>query len=110
MISAVVAVAFGLLLSNTEEYGSNLLTVHQWTGIATMLFSILCAWSYRAGNRTAQKILLGLTVAGITIAGHYGASLTHGEDYLTSVLPGKEEGLNGENPEGINFASFFSCR
>jgi uncharacterized membrane protein len=87
-LSAIVAVAFGLLLSNTEEYGSNLLPVHQWTGIATMLFSILCAWSYRRGNRTAQKILLGITVAGITVAGHYGASLTHGDDYLTGVLPG----------------------
>ena len=87
-LSATVAVAFGLLLSNTEEYGSSLLSVHQWTGIATMLFSIICAWSYRAGNRTAQKILLGLTVAGVTIAGHYGASLTHGDDYLSGVLPG----------------------
>ncbi|OJY86476.1 MAG: hypothetical protein BGP14_20810 [Sphingobacteriales bacterium 44-15] len=87
-LSAIIAVAFGLLLSKTEEYGSNLLSMHQWTGIATMLFSIICAWSYRTGNRTAQKILLGLTVAGVTIAGHYGASLTHGDDYLSGVLPG----------------------
>lgn len=87
-LSAVVAVAFGLLLSNTEEYGTDLLSVHQWTGIATMLLSIACAWAYRRGSRTLQKILLALTVAGVTVAGHYGASLTHGDDYLSGALPG----------------------
>ena len=67
-LSAIIAVAFGLLLSNTEEYGSDLLSIHQWTGIATMLLSLICAWSYRKSYRTAQKLLLSLTVAGVTIA------------------------------------------
>jgi len=95
-LSAIIAVAFGLLLSNTEEYGSDLLSIHQWTGIATMLLSLICAWSYRKSYRTAQKLLLSLTVAGVTIAGHYGASLTHGDDYLTSALPGVTPGPSDE--------------
>jgi len=29
-----------------------------------------------------------LSIIGVTLAGHYGASLTHGPDYLTEVLRG----------------------
>ena len=32
-----------------------------------------------------------LTVVALTISGHLGASLTHGEDYLTSAFPGNQE-------------------
>lgn len=89
-VSAVVSVILGLLLAGTEEYGSDVFSIHKWAGIATMIFSLLCAVAYKLGNKSAQKILLTITVLGVTIAGHYGASLTHGEDYLTSVLPGNE--------------------
>src|SRR5690606_5260515 len=40
-------------------------------------------WPYRS--------VLILSVTALTITGHLGASLTHGEDYLTSVLPGNSE-------------------
>ncbi|MEM9142925.1 MAG: DUF1553 domain-containing protein, partial [Bacteroidota bacterium] len=39
----------------------------------------------------AYRVLLGLSVGCLTVAGHYGASLTHGEDYLVSALPGKSK-------------------
>ena len=42
-VSAVFAVIFGLFLSNTEDYGGDLLPVHQWSGIATMILSIVTA-------------------------------------------------------------------
>ena len=95
--SAVVAVVFGLLLSKTEEYGSDALSYHQWTGIATMVFALLTALSYKVSTKLAQRILLTLTVVGITVAGHYGASLTHGEDYLTSELPTHKAEEKGED-------------
>ncbi|MCW3120087.1 MAG: hypothetical protein JWM28_4169 [Chitinophagaceae bacterium] len=87
-LSAVTAVIFGLLLSSTDEYEiSDALSVHQWTGIATMAAGCLTAHAYWKFSPRIQKALLILTVAGVTIAGHYGATLTHGEDYLSSVLP-----------------------
>lgn len=86
-ISSVIAVVFGLLLINTEDYGGETLPVHQWTGIATMVLAAITTYAYFRRSRRVQRIWLTLTVAGITVAGHYGASLTHGEDYLTSVLP-----------------------
>ncbi|MBX2923249.1 MAG: DUF1549 domain-containing protein [Chitinophagaceae bacterium] len=101
-VSALLSVVFGLLLSKTEEYGGDLLTLHQWTGIATMIFAGITAYAYYKKSRQLQKFLLTATVIGVTVAGHYGASLTHGEDYLTSVLPSKEN----TNPEGAGTTPF----
>lgn len=91
LFSSVASVAFGLLLANTEDYGGDLLFVHQWSGIATMLLAALTTYAYFRKSRRIQRLTLTLTVIGLTIAGHYGASLTHGEDYLTSVLPSDSE-------------------
>ncbi|OJY99854.1 MAG: hypothetical protein BGP13_09025 [Sphingobacteriales bacterium 40-81] len=88
--SAVLSVILGLLLAGTEEYGSDVFSIHKWTGIATMVLGLLSAAAYAFSNRTVQRTLLTFTALGVTIAGHYGASLTHGEDYLTSVLPRKD--------------------
>ncbi|MFM9909511.1 MAG: DUF1549 domain-containing protein [Chitinophagaceae bacterium] len=89
-ISAMLAVIFGLLLSNTDEYElSNALSIHQWTGIATMVLSSLAALVYWKGSPRIQKVLLSLTVIGVIVAGHFGATLTRGEDYLLSTLPWK---------------------
>jgi len=93
-LSAVVAVVLGLLLSNSEEYGSELFPVHQWTGIATMVLASLTTLSYFRDTFHAKRIFLAVTVITVTLAGHYGAMLTHGEDYLTSALPSNESDQN----------------
>ena len=96
-ISSVVTVVFGLLLSTTEEYGSDILPIHQWTGIATMILANLTAIASLRNAHQVRKILLSITVVVVTIAGHYGAALTHGEDYLTSVLPsGQSDGIQND--------------
>lgn len=85
-ISSIAAVAFGLLLANTESYGSDLLPLHQWTGIATMVLAVCCWVVSRRANRALFRSLLTGSVLMVTVAGHFGASLTHGEDYLTEVF------------------------
>lgn len=90
-VSAILSVILGLLLAGTDEYGSDVFSIHKWTGIATMIFSLFCAAAYKRSNKAVQRTLLTLTVLGVIIAGHYGASLTHGEDYLTGALPGKND-------------------
>jgi uncharacterized membrane protein len=89
-ISAVAAVVFGLMLANAEESSGTILEIHRWAGIATMTLSLLAAISLRAANRRWYRSLLFVTVFGVSLAGHYGAMLTHGDDYLTSVLPSNE--------------------
>ncbi len=86
-VSALVAVVFGLLLSNSETYGSDLLPVHQWAGISTMLLSMMTVLASIRKARQARRALLIITVFGVTVAGHYGSSITHGEDYLSEALP-----------------------
>jgi uncharacterized membrane protein len=89
-LSAIAAAILGLLLSYADDFEiSDTLTVHQWTGIATMVLASITALAYWKLPLRFQKVLLTLTVAGVTVAGHYGASLTHGEDYLSGVLPSR---------------------
>lgn len=86
-VTAVLSVVFGLLLINTEDYGSDILFVHQWAGIGTMIMAAATTYAYFRQSRRMQKLLLTVTAGAVTIAGHYGAAITHGEDYLSSVLP-----------------------
>ncbi|MGC3948148.1 MAG: PSD1 and planctomycete cytochrome C domain-containing protein [Chryseolinea sp.] len=90
VLSSIAAVVFGLFLANTESYGSDILPIHQWAGISTMLLAIACWWVSRSASRSAFRILLILTVMAVSIAGHYGASLTHGDDYLSGAFHQEE--------------------
>ncbi|HSB92483.1 MAG TPA: DUF1549 domain-containing protein [Flavitalea sp.] len=89
--SAVVAVIMGLMLSNSGDYSADALQLHQWTGIATMVLSIFTAILYHKNLRQYAYLLLIGSTLGVTLSGHFGAELTHGEDYLTSALPGNSE-------------------
>ena len=100
--SAVIAVAFGLLLASSEDSSGTNLEIHRWAGIATMVLSLVTAFVLRSGNRSLFRGLLLTTVFGVSFAGHYGAMLTHGEDYLSSVLPGNKT----VEPEGETEADF----
>ena len=86
-ISSVIAASLGLVLINQDDYEGNTATVHQWAGLATMTLAILTVFALRSGRTNLYRSLLSVTVIGVSVAGHYGAMLTHGDDYLTSVLP-----------------------
>ena len=104
--SSVMAAALGLLLMNQEDYGGTTASIHQWTGLITMALAILTVVAFRAGRMALYRGLLIGTVVGVSLAGHYGAMLTHGDDYLTSVLPfGKEPGAPGAGNSKFAFAS-----
>ena len=92
--SAVLSVVLGWFLKTQDDYSGDLLVIHQWSGIACAVFAIASVWMHRRvfsdGQlhlRTAYQSLLALTVVGVSVAGHYGASLTHGETFLTEVFP-----------------------
>lgn len=100
-LSAIAAAIFGLLLKSQDDYGGSTLTIHQWSGIATAILSAATVWlhrrvthGYSARTIKAYRTLLLFTVLSVSIAGHYGASLTHGSDFLTSALPWNNEFKN----------------
>ena len=100
-LGATLSVAFGLLLKTQEEYSGSLITIHQWSGIATAILAAatvtLHVYIVRQNKKSLLKsyrAVLIFTVLNVTVAGHYGAALTHGADFLTSAFPG-----TGGNPD-----------
>ncbi len=107
--SALVTVLFGWLLFLQEEIEGDVVTIHQvlgnvtailTTGTAILLYQLL----KRKGDTTikAYRILLFISTIGVSVAGHFGASLTHGDDYLSSTLPWMDDYKGGTN---FNMAS-----
>ena len=89
-LSAIASTALGTLLIWPGGYSGEILNDHRWFGIAT---SAVCVWMlvmhHFSGwfGRTAYTLLLFASLGLVAATGHYGGSLTHGEDYLTAYLP-----------------------
>lgn len=84
MIFSVLSCITGYLLSLSGEYEGQLVTRHQYLGIAVALVSILLYYLYkRSINLSFSRWLALILAALIVITGHMGGSLTHGEDYLS---------------------------
>ena len=95
--TAILATLLGWLLSNADDYSGDLVLSHQNWGIATATLSSLCATllyfteNQRIANLVMYRSTLFLSVVLLTIASHLGASLTHGEDYLSSAWESPQE-------------------
>lgn len=108
-VSAIAAAIFGLFLKAQDDYSGSVLVIHQWSGIATAILSAITFWLHHASRKNpfqirAYRTLLLLTVVTVSVAGHYGASLTHGSDFLSSALPWNDEFKNS-NFDVQNFAN-----
>lgn len=108
-ILAIFTALFGWLLRTQEDYTGDLVDNHQYAGIATAVLASITVLLLRAtlkGKFSSFRVYragLIVTVVLLTIAGHLGASLTHGEDYLTSVLPGNKAAY--DNSKGLALLS-----
>ena len=76
-ISAVMACIAGWILSNSGEYDALLVQKHQWTGISTAVIGLLVYFL-----KQYRKLLAVILTLLVFITGHYGGTLTHGENYL----------------------------
>jgi uncharacterized membrane protein/mono/diheme cytochrome c family protein len=93
-IAAIVSAIMGLLLVKEGGYELQVSNIHQWAGIATAVFSAI-TWFvsnsiYKKNKRNLIKLyraFLFISAIGVAIAGHFGASLTHGQDYITATIP-----------------------
>lgn len=87
-ISAVAACVAGYLLSLSGGYDEAALNLHMWMGIAVAVISILlCVFrKYNLFRKSWLPVSAAMIVA-LSVAGHYGGNLTHGEDYLTAAWP-----------------------
>lgn len=77
----------GYLLAGTGDYDADLVFRHQWLGIATTASAIilLLFYHFHAGEWVTRILgLIMLTLLSLT--GHLGGTLTHGEGYISEAL------------------------
>lgn len=93
LIGAIGASLLGFLLMEVEEYtirpitSPNALTLHLWTGLVVVVLILLTLIFKLKEVRVAYSVTLLITVLGVMIAGHYGGSSVHGNDYLAEDAP-----------------------
>lgn len=91
---AVVATATGLLLAADEEFRGHtatMLSQHRVGGIVTAVLAVATAVAFRkASLKKAYLPLLAASLVGVTLTGHRGGDLVHGEGYLLSSLAEKK--------------------
>ncbi len=85
--SALVAL-MGFLLSHNGGYEGSDMLWHKWTGVSVAFLAGILAW-VRSASRLFYRIGLMLSVITVSVAGHYGASLTHGSGFVTAPLKSK---------------------
>jgi hypothetical protein len=98
-IGSAVAALLGWVLSQGGDYDPRLLQWHKWSGFAVAaacLATFLLSWLKRL---RAYRLCLMLNLVVLVVAGHFGASLTHGRGFffryapapLRSLLAGKAQ-------------------
>ena len=92
-LSAVLTAIMGFILSMEELREGDSFIFHKWGGLAVAL--IACALFYLrkfvASSKFVLRPLAVVTAVLIFLTGHWGANLTHGEDYLFEPFASTEE-------------------
>jgi uncharacterized membrane protein len=92
LLAAITAI-MGFFLSKETGYEGNVLQWHKWTGAGVVWFSSAIYWSrnaqwYRSSFAKAGAIA---TFVVVILAGHFGADLTHGENFILAPVTSKPE-------------------
>jgi uncharacterized membrane protein len=95
--TAIITAMMGLLLSFEQADKGELLRWHKWTGISIAIVSWLIFVYYDSLNHQKQvgRIFSVGALLLIILTGHWGADLTHGENFLL-------EPLHLDQPSSIN--------
>ncbi len=85
---AGVTVFMGLILSHEEGYSGETLQWHKWTGaaiffVASVIYFIRNTGWYKSALAKAGAIV---TVLVIIVSGHFGAAITHGDNFISQPL------------------------
>ncbi|MBV8391150.1 MAG: chitobiase/beta-hexosaminidase C-terminal domain-containing protein [Mucilaginibacter sp.] len=83
-ILAAVTAIMGLFLAREPGYDSNSVQWHKWFGVTIVFISSVIYWLRNASwykSPVAQSGAVA-TVCFLMIAGHYGANITHGDNFV----------------------------
>jgi uncharacterized membrane protein len=81
---SALTVIMGLFLSQEGDYAGSVLWWHKWAGVSIVFTATFIIWSRNAPwyKDPAAKAGALLTSFCIIFAGHYGAVLTHGDNFI----------------------------
>lgn len=83
-----ITIIMGLFLSHEEGYAGDTLSWHKWTGISIFFIAAAIYWMgkgswYKAPAAWVSAVVL---VFVLVVTGHYGATLSHGEDFIMEPI------------------------
>ncbi|MET2985076.1 FN3 associated domain-containing protein [Aureibaculum conchae] len=94
-VTAILTCILGYFLSLEGGYGQEVLDIHYYTGILTAILASVLFFLSTKKTLASKKAVLPVFIAtmiSLTVAGHYGSVLTHGENFLTEYAgPPKKE-------------------
>jgi len=103
-LSASVAALFGFFLSLQDDYGRDALMLHKMSGVVVSWFCYaLLLWHH---NQSKKKLLYSfgaLTLVTLVVAGHTGAVLTHGQNFVLAPMS-SPPALTVDNASVYDFA------
>ncbi|MBE9462620.1 chitobiase/beta-hexosaminidase C-terminal domain-containing protein [Dyadobacter sp. UP-52] len=90
---AAVTVTMGLFLSREEGYSGETLIWHKWTGsalffVASIIYFVRNKRWYKAPIAKSAALI---TVVALVLTGHYGAAITHGENFIFEPVSSQKE-------------------
>ncbi|RYZ62097.1 MAG: hypothetical protein EOO14_03270, partial [Chitinophagaceae bacterium] len=96
---AILSCITGFFLSSSDDYETDLVSLHMWMGIGVAAASLLFLQRIltKRKDSTTKLTSISLLVL-IVLTGHFGGSLTHGPDYLTAALKSDEDTLVVHKP------------
>jgi hypothetical protein len=86
--TASITVLMGFALSRNEGYDPDALAIHKWTGVLIpflLHFLFIIRKRIIANMYVARGVSLGVAVL-ISVAGHHGAIITHGENFILAPI------------------------
>jgi uncharacterized membrane protein len=88
VLSGIVSLITGYYLSLDGSNESEDVDKHKWIAIGTIILFIAYYFirSYLISKKNIQTVVLLVLLTMISITGHLGGSLTHGDGYLTSAF------------------------
>lgn len=87
LLSVLTALG-GQLLAAEGGYPEDLVRVHRWagSGVAVLAYATLASYRQHQSWRPATSVLAVVNLFVVVVAGHWGARLTHGDDFLLQPL------------------------
>lgn len=84
-VSALLSLGTGWLLGEEGGLDEDLLFLHRWMAVAFTVTTIILFFLKRSTSAITNKLYLPtfiIVLILVSITGHYGGNMTHGEDYL----------------------------